>query len=148
MRWLLTLVKIAPFVLSISVPPSARAALKRYWKEALIVVLLIILGFGGWYMTSQNDELKQDLKMTELQLEQERINYGKVTDALADLNSQIVALGKKRQELEEEVNQANDKIKELERKDTDIVKDSYTTTVPDSCEQKIDWLFKRTKGNG
>lgn len=119
--------------------------LKKYWRESLIVLLISGCAFMGWYYTSKNSRLEQDLLVTETALEQSKTNYKNIRLELDKNNEKLEELSERKKELDKKLSEKQNEIKKIQKEHDKKIQEIYSEELPKTCESKIDWIIDKSR---
>ena len=84
------------------------------WREALIVILIIIIGFGGWYYSAKISNLTSKVETSSYELAISKSNELTLKSSLEQLNVELTTLEDKTLKLKTSVTAAENEIALLE----------------------------------
>lgn len=114
--------------------------IKKRWKEFLILLLLCIIGFGGWWCSSTKSNLKSDIIRLELKLSSAELNRNLLKGELDIINVDLTKLEKLNLILDDKIDASQILIDELESNPLVEYRNVYKEILPKECNAKFSWM--------
>jgi len=119
--------------------------LKDYWRESLIVGMLVFIGFSGWYYKGKISRLGSDLQNAEINIETLEGNTDQLNYALGIHNARLESLVDNNKILKDKIREAQVIINDLNNRPPEtIIKTVYDTILPEECNGKFHWMLSES----
>jgi len=144
--WFLTIIpwlsKAFTFLTAASNISSALTFLKKYWRETIIVLLVVGMSITGYSYKWRIASLKGDLAAANINIETLEHNTSEYEAVIETYQYRLEMLVMKNNEMEDDIEYAKGRIADLStRKPEEIIRIVYSNILPEECNGKFDWML-------